>query len=426
MALKSSKLVETNKYELEIEVSAEAFEEAVQKAYLKAKGKIAVPGFRKGKAPRKIVEKHYGEGVFYEDAVNALYPAAVNEAVEEAALTLVARPDVEITSVEKETGVTMKVTVFTKPEIEVKDYKGIEIQKTVNAVTDEDIDAEGEALRKKGMRIVTVEDRAAAAGDDVVIDFDGYKGGVAFEGGKAEDFTLSLGSGQFIPGFEEQVAGHSTGEEFDIDVTFPAEYGAKELAGQAAVFKIKLKEIKAKEFPALDDEYIKDTTEFESLEEYRADVKKKLEERAEQASERETEGKLFDKVIENMTAEIPEVMFENRVDEMVRELEQRFSQQGITLEMYLQYTGQTEETLRKTYRDQAEKQVSLRLALEKIAEVEGVAVTDEEVEAEYAQLAEQYQMGVDKVKSYVKPDGIKSDLAVGKAADIVKDSAVIK
>lgn len=426
MSLKATNNVDTNKYELEIEISAENFEAAVQQAYLKAKKNISIPGFRKGKAPRKLVEKEYGEAVFYEDAVNILYGPEVDGAVIESGLTLVARPEVEVTSIDKDNGVSIKVTCITKPEVEVKDYKGIEAVKDVKTVTDEDIDNQVNVLREKNVRIVTVDDRAAEIGDDVVIDFEGFKDDVAFEGGKAEDFTLALGSGQFIPGFEDQIVGHSIGEEFDINVTFPDEYQVKELAGAPAVFKIKLKSISKKELPELDDEMVKDSTDFDTVDEYKADVKKKLEEANEKAADAKVEEQIFDKVIENMTAEIPQVMYDNRVNEMIAELEQRLASQGITLDLYLQYTGQTIESVKKAYAEQAEKQVKLRLALEKIVELENIEVTDDEVNAEFDKLAETYKMDVEQIKAYIHAEDLKKDIAVGKAVDMIKESAVIK
>ena len=426
MSLKSANKVETNKHELEIEISAEAFEAAVQAAYLKAKKNINVPGFRKGHAPRKIVEKEYGEGVFYEDALNAIIPAEVDTAVAEAGLELVARPDVEVTEVSKEKGAVIKAVCITKPEIEIKDYKGIKIEKSVKTVSDDDVDHEIDHIRQKGKRIITVEDRAAQNGDDVVIDFEGFKDNVAFEGGKAEKFTLTLGSGQFIPGFEDQIIGHNIGDEFDVNVTFPEDYGAKELAGAPAVFKVKLHEIKTKELPELDDEFVKDQSEFDTVDELKADVRKKLEDAAKKTSEQEEEGKIFDEVIAKVEGEIPEVMYERRVDEMIEEMGQRLAPQGISLDMYLQYTGQTLDSLKKTYREQAEKQVKLRLALEKISELEGIEVTDDEAEEEIKKMADNYKMEVEQVKSYVTVDAVKKDLAVGKAADLVKAEAVIK
>lgn len=426
MSLKSTNKVETNKVELEIEISAEAFEEAVEKAYQKEKKKIQIPGFRKGKAPRKLIEKEYGEGVFYEDAVNSLYGPAVDEAVAEAGLELVARPEGEVVSIDKEKGVELKVICITKPEVEIDGYKGIEVEKTVNAVTDEEIDREVNKICEKNVRIVTVDDRAAELGDDVVIDFEGFKDDVAFDGGKAEDFTLSLGSGQFIPGFEDAIVGHNAGEQFDINVTFPEDYQAEELAGAPVVFKINLKSISKKEMPELDDEIVKDSTEFDTVDEYKADVKKKLEERAEKEADADVENKLFDAVIEKLQAEIPEVMFENRTNEMVAELEQRLAPQGISLDMYLQYSGQTIDSVKKMYGEQAEKQVKLRLALEKVAQLENVEVTDEELDTEFNKIAEQYKIPVEQVKVYIRAEDLKKDISVGKAVDIIKDSAVIK
>ena len=426
MSLKATNNVETNKYELEIEISAEDFEAAIEKAYLKARKNIAMPGFRKGKAPRKLIEKEYGEQVFFEDAVNLLYAPVVNGAVEEYGLELVTRPEVEVTEISKENGVKLKATCITKPEVEVKDYKGIEVEKVVNPVTDEDINKQLDALREKNVTVETVDDRAAENGDDVVIDFEGFKDDVAFEGGKAEDFTLSLGSGQFIPGFEDQIVGHNAGEDFDINVTFPDEYQVKELAGAPAVFKIKLKSISKKVMPELDDDMVKDSTEFDTVDEYKADVKKKLEEANEKHADSEVEAKIFDKVIENMTAEIPQVMFDNRVNEMISELEQRLAPQGISLDLYMQYTGQTIDTVKKAYAEQAEKQVKLRLALEKIAKLENIEVTEDELKAEFDKLAEAYKLDVDQIKQFIHDDDLKKDIAVGKAVDLIKDAAVIK
>ena len=333
MSLTATNKVDTNKVELEVQISPEAFEDALQKAYLNARKKINVPGFRKGKAPRKLIEKEYGENVFFEDAVNLIYGPEADAAVKEAGLELVARPDVEITAVDKATGVTMKITCITKPEVEVKDYKGMEVEKTVKEVTDEDIDRELKKLQDKAVRIVTVDDRAAETGDTVTIDFEGFKDGVAFDGGKAEDFELELGSGQFIPGFEEAIAGHSIGEQFEINVTFPEEYQVADLAGAPAVFKINLKAISKKELPEIDDDLISETTEFDTLDEFKADAKKKLEEANEKQADNEVETALFDKLVDNMTAEIPDVMFENRANEMVNELAQRLQPQGISLDM---------------------------------------------------------------------------------------------
>ncbi len=424
--LKSKNQVETNKYELEIEVSAEAFEEALQRSYLKNKAKITINGFRPGKAPRKIIEKEYGEEVFFEDAVNDVYGPAVEEAVKEAELILVAAPDVEVTEVSKAAGVKFKATCTTKPVVDIKDYKGINVKKTVNAVTDEAVEHEIGHMLEKNSRTISVDDRAAQNGDDVVIDFEGFKDGVAFDGGKAEKFTLKLGSGQFIPGFEDQVVGHNVGDEFDINVTFPEEYQAKELAGAPVVFKIKLHEIMTTELPELDDDFVKDTSDFNTVEELRADVRKHLEEDAEKQADNEVETAILDAVINKLEGEIPEVMYENKVNDMIEDLSQRLAQQGIQLDMYLQFTGMTMDSLKTTYREQAEKQVKLRLALEKVVELEAIEPTEEEIEQEFAHIGEHYNMPVETVKKYIRAEDIKLDVAVGKAVDLIKDSAVIE
>ncbi|MBQ4096283.1 MAG: trigger factor [Oscillospiraceae bacterium] len=426
MSLVNTNKTAANTYELEIEISAEKFEEAVQKAFLKSKNKINVPGFRKGKAPRKIIEKEYGEAVFYEDAVNLLYPEEVDAAVNEANLDLVAQPEVEVTDVSKENGVKIKVVCTTKPEVNISGYLGIEAEKVVNAVTDEDVDKEVDRIREKNVRIINVDDRAAQMGDDVVIDFEGFKDGVAFDGGKAEKFELSLGSGQFIPGFEEKVAGHNIGEEFDIDVTFPEDYASEELKGAAVIFKIKLHEIKAKELPELDDEFVKDTSEFDTVDAFKADVKAKLEKAAEDKADMEFEQKVFDAVIEKMEAEVPEVMYENRAREMAQEMNGRLSSQGISFEMYCQFTGQTPEAVIETFKKQAEPQVKLRLALEKIVELEKIEATDEEADAEIQKIADAYKMEVEQVKQYIAVEDVKKDVCVGKAVDMIKNAAKVK
>ena len=426
MSLKSVNNVETNRYELEIEISPEDFEDALQKAYLKARKNIAIPGFRKGKAPRKIIEKTYGENVFFEDAVNLVYGKTVNEALDESKLDIVAQPDVEVTEISKEVGVKLKAKVVTKPEVEIDGYKGIEVTKTVALVTDDDIAKEVDKLREKNVRIITVDDRAAELGDDVVIDFEGFKDGVAFDGGKAEDFDLNLGSGQFIPGFEDQIVGHNAGESFEINVTFPEEYQVPELKGAPAVFKINLKAISKKELPELDDDMVKDATEFDTVDDYKADVKKKLEENAEKKADADVENAIFDKVIELLKADIPQEMFDNRTNEMVSELEQRLRPQGISLDMYLQYTGQTLDSVKKAYAEQAQKQVKLRLALEKIAELEKVEVTDEELETEFQKMADNYQLELQQVKNFVGAEELKKDVAVSKTVDLIKAAAVIK
>ena len=417
--------VETNKYELEVKVDAAGFEEALQKAYLQNKNKIQVPGFRKGKAPRKLIEKMYGVEVFYEDAINNSYPAALEEAVKEAELELVDRTEVEVTAVNKEEGYTFKATCIVKPEVEVSDYKGIKVTKTVKPVDDAEIDAEIARMQDRNARTITVEGRAAQMGDTVVFDFDGSVDGTPFEGGKAEDFCLELGSGQFIPGFEEQMVGHNAGEEFDVNVTFPENYHAEELKGKPAVFKIKLHEIKQKELPELDDEFAKDVSEFDTLDELKADIKAKAEERNKKAADEQVENDLVDAVVANMKAEIPEVMFENRTQEAVNEFAYRLQSQGMNLDLYLQYTGMDVDALKESFRAQSEKQVKIRLALEKIVELEKIVPSEDDINEQYKKMAEQYNMEVDKLKEIIPSDDIVKDLAMNKAIDLIRDSAVI-
>ena len=424
--LKAKNQIETNKYELEIEISAEVFEAEIQKVYLKNKASITVEGFRPGKAPRSVIEKKYGEGVFFEDAVNNLYPVAVEEAVNEAGLVLVCAPEAEVTEISKETGVKFKAVCTTKPEVNIDGYKGIEVTKNVNAVTEEMIEHEVGHVLERNARTINVDDRAAENGDDVVIDFEGFKDGVAFEGGKAEKFNLTLGSGQFIPGFEDQVVGHNIGDEFDINVTFPEEYQAAELAGAPVVFKIKLHEIKKTELPELDDEFVKDTSDFETVEEFKADIRKHLEEDAEKKADSEVEGAIMDAVIAKVEGEIPEVMYDNKVNEMIEDLSYRLQSQGLTLEAYMQFTGMSIDSLKETYKEQAEKQVKLRLALEKIAALENVEVTDEDIDKEFETIGGMYNMPVETVKQHIRAEDLKNDVAVSKAVEIVKSNAVIK
>ncbi|MCI9408348.1 MAG: trigger factor [Oscillospiraceae bacterium] len=425
MGLVSTNKIDATKYELVIGVDAEGFEKALQSAYLKARGKININGFRKGKAPRKMIEQLYGENVFYEDAVNALVRTDITKVLEDEDYDLIAAPEIAVDSVNKEDGVKFKVTVTVKPEVEISGYKGIEVEKTVNAVTDEDIDKQLQALRERNGRLVTVEGRPAENGDIAVIDFEGFKDGVPFEGGKDENYELALGSGTFIPGFEDQIVGKSTGDEFTINVTFPENYQMEDIAGQLCEFKIKLNEIKAKELPDLDDEFVKDATEFETIDELKNDMRTKLEERSAKNAEMEAENKIFESLIEKMTADIPQIMFENKIDEMVRDFEMRLSQQGLNMEMYLTYTNMDMAAFRKTFEDQAKNQVKVRLALEKIAVLENVEISDEKAEEEISKMAEQYNLTVEKVKSVVSVKAVKEDLKVAEASKIVLDSAKI-
>ncbi len=423
--LKSTNKIETNKYELEVEVDAEQFEQAVSSTYRRKAKNITVPGFRKGKANRKMIEKLYGEGFFYEDAVNMLIPGQVGEAVDEAKLSPVVRPEVEVISLGKDTGVKFKVTVISKPEVEISDYMGIEIEKNVKAITDEDIDNQIENLRRRQGRLVTVEDRTAENGDTVVIDFEGFIDGVAFDGGKEDNYELKLGTGYFVPGFEDQVVGHKQGEEFTVNVTFPENYQMEEIAGKPAEFRVKLHEVKTDELPDVDDDFVKDISEFDTVGELRDDIRKQLAEKAEKAADIEAENKLYDTIIDKMSAEIPNEMFEIKIDEMIRDFETRLSGQGLNLETYLSYTGMEADGFRKTFEENAHKQVKLRLALEKIAELENIEIPEDDVKVEIAKIAEQYKITPEQVMRIVSPKNIEEDLKVGKAADIVKENAKI-
>ena len=425
MSLISSTKTQTNTYELQVAISSEEFNKAVEAAYRKNKNKINVPGFRKGKAPRHFIEKLYGEGVFYEEAVNNLYPAAYSAAVDEAGIEPVDRADIEITAVSKEDGVTFKATVTVKPEVEISNYKNIAAVKKEAVVTDEDVAKEIERLRERNARIVDVDDRAVEKGDNVVIDFTGYVDGETFEGGSAEKFPLTIGSNQFIPGFEDQIIGHKIGEEFDITVTFPEDYQAKELQGQSTMFKIKLHEIKTRQLPEVDDEFVKDVSEFDTLDALKEDLKKKLLDRAEKAAQDDFENQLIDTVIGNMTAEIPQCMVENSINEMVQNFEYRLQAQGLDLKTYLQYTGMEMDAFRKTFAEQADKQVKIRLALEKIAQLENIEVSDEELNNHYEELAKNYGMEAEQLKTMIPAETVKNDIASQKAIDLVRDTAVV-
>ncbi len=424
MALKQANKVETNRVELEIEVGAEAFEAAVQAAYRKNVGKVNVPGFRKGKAPRAIVEKLYGTGVFYEDAINDLYPTALDEAIRESGYEYVEdKVDLDVVSVGAE-GLCFKAVITVKPEIEVTEYKGLKAKKKSVSVKEDEIKVELDKLLDRNSRLITVEDRAAAEGDTVVFDFDGYVDGVAFEGGKAENHTLVLGSGQFIPGFEDQIVGKKPEEAFDVNVTFPEEYHVAELAGKPAVFKCLLHEIKTKELPELNDDFAKDCSEFDTLEALKADVKATLKHQKEHAADEAFEVELMDQLCNNVQGEIPNAMYENRINESVQDFSYRLQMQGLDMDTYLKYTGMDVENFRNGFREQAERSVKVRLALEKIAALENLAPTDEEIEAEFQKYADQYSMELDKIKSLIPEASIRGDLAVAQAMDLVKANAV--
>ncbi len=423
MSVKNVSTVEKNQVKLEIVIPKADFDAAVTAAFKKNASKITVPGFRKGKAPRGIIEKMYGKGVFYEDALNDILPDVLTKAVEEAKLDVVSRPEIEVGDINDE-GVEVSALYYVKPEVTLKEYKGIEVTKTVKPVTDEDVDAEILRARERASRMVEVE-RAAEKGDFATIDYLGTVDGVAFDGGKDEGHKLELGSGSFIPGFEDQIIGHNVGDEFDVNVTFPEEYHAEELKGKAAVFAVKLHKLEVKELPALDDEFAKDVSEFDTLAEYTADVKANIEKRNAEMAENDVETQLNIALIDAVEADIPECMFENEVENMIQDYSYRMQSQGISLEMYMQYTGMTMENFKEQFRPQAESQVKLQFALEKIVELEKIEATAEELEAEYARLAEAYKIDVEKVKTAIPADALARDIAVKKAIALVKENAKI-
>ena len=424
--LKSSNKIETNKYELEISIDSAAFCDAINAVYKKEAKNIQIKGFRKGKAPLHMIEKLYGEGVFFDDALNMLYEGVLLEAVDAAGLKLVDVEKTDVTSCSKAEGAEMKVTVIVEPEVTLGEYKGLKVEKTAPAVTDEEVAEELGRMAERNARTVTVEDRAAELKDMAVIDYEGFVDGVAFDGGKGESYTLTLGSGQFIPGFEEQIVGHKSGDEFDVVVTFPEEYHAADLAGKEATFKCCLHEIKAKELPVMDDEFAKDVSEFDTLDELKADLKAKALERKTKAADEEVENKLIDAVVEGMTAEIPEAMYDNRANEQVREFDYRLRSQGMDLQTYLKYTGSSVEDLKASFREQSEKQVKIRLALEAIVKAESIEASEEVLAAEYEKLAGMYGMEADAVKAAIPEADIKHDLAMNKAIDLVKAAAEVK
>lgn len=424
MALKSSNKVDTNVYEIEVTVAPEEFTQACKDAYLKRRKSIQLPGFRKGKATQGMIEKLYGEGFFYEDALEIVYPAVVTAAIEEAGLRTVDSPsELDVKTISKSEGVdmTMKVTVY--PEVKLGQYKGLEAVQLPTEADDEDVANELTNMLDRNSRLVIVEDRAAEMGDTAEIDFEGFVDGVAFDGGKGENYPLELGSGSFIPGFEEQVAGHKTEEEFDVNVTFPEEYQAENLAGKDAVFKVKIHEIKTKEVPALDDEFAKDVSEFDTLDELKADLKKQLSEKKAEDARRDLENQLLEQAIDGMEAEIPEVMFTKRADEMINDYAYRLQAQGIDLQTYLQYMGQDMDAFRATFKDGAEKQVKASLVLEAIVAAEKLEATEDEINAEIDKLAQQYGMEAEQIKKAVPADQIAADVTTKKALDLIVDSA---
>lgn len=424
MSLKSSNKVDTNVWELEVSVDGDTFKDAVTKVYLKQRKNITIPGFRKGKAPRAFIEKYYGEGVFYEDALEAIYPDAVASAIEEAKLEPVDTPyDLEIPEMGND-GVTMKFKVTVKPEVELGEYKGLKATKKSTKVTADEVKAELARMQEQNSTVSDVDDRAVKKNDIVVIDFEGFVDGKAFEGGKAEKYELTIGSNQFIPGFEDQIIGHKIGDEFDVNVKFPEDYQA-DLASKDAVFKIKLHGIKVKDVPELDDEFAKDVSEFDTLDELKKDIKKQLEKRKNDDAENELHNTLLEEVAKGIKAEIPEAMIEKTIDDDVNEYSYRLQSQGLKLETYLKYTGMDMKGFREGFKERAETQVRLNLALEKIIEKEKIEVTEEDIEAEYKKYADAYNMDIDTIKKAVSAESLKPELASRKAIDLIVDSAVV-
>ena len=424
MSLIKNELTEKSGFVMEFSVSKEAYDKAENDAYKKKAKTINVPGFRKGKAPKSIIEKMYGKGIFFEDAINACIPDAFEAAVKEAGINVVGMPKFDLVSADDE--IILKAEGFVKPEVTVEGYKGIEVTKNVAEVTDDEVEAEITKVRERNARTVEITDRAAAMGDITNINYEGSVDGVLFDGGKGDNHDLKLGSGAFIPGFEEQIVGKTIGEEFDVNVTFPEEYHAKELAGKAAIFKTKINSIKFEELPEADDEFAKDVSEFDTLDEYKADIKAKMVERNEKRAESEVENALAEALMEKLVAEIPEPMFEAETENYIRDYDARLRQNGLDMNTYFKYTGLTIEALKEQMRPQAERQVKVRLALEKIAELEAITVTDEEADAEYEKIASAYSIDVAEVKKMIAVEDIKADLSVSKAMAIVKENAAIK
>ena len=425
MSLQVEKM-EKNMAKLTIEVSAEELDKAMQNAYLKARGKISIPGFRKGKAPRKMIEQMYGKGIFLEDAANALIPEHYSKALEECDLEIVSQPEIDVTQAEPGKAFIFTAEVAVKPEVTLGEYKGVEVPKSETEVTDEDIDAEIKKEQEKNSRTVTVEDRGAENGDITTIDFEGFVDGVAFEGGKGTDYPLTLGSGSFIPGFEDQLVGAKAGDHVEVNVTFPEEYQAAELAGKAAVFQCDVKKVETKELPELDDDFAQDVSEFDTLAEYREDVKKNLTEKKEKEARAAKENAAVDKAIENAEMDIPDAMLNTQVRQMMNDFASRMQSQGLTMEQYFQFTGMTAEKMQEEMKPQALKRIQTRLVLEKIAETENIEVSEDEVNEEISKMAEMYKMEADKLKELLgdrELEQMKKDMAVQKAVTLVADEA---
>lgn len=425
MSVQVEKL-EKNMAKLTVEVSAEDFKAAIKKAYNKTKNRFAIPGFRKGKASQAVIEKMYGEAVFYGDAADEAINSTYAEAMKESGLDIVSRPEITVEQIGKDQAFIYSALVAVKPEVTLGEYKGVEVEKADAAVTAEDVEAELKRVQEQNARLLTVEDRPVADGDQTVIDFEGFVDGKGFEGGKAEDYPLTIGSHSFIDTFEEQLIGKNIGEECEVNVTFPTEYHAAELAGKPAMFKVTVKEIKVKELPALDDEFASEVSEFDTLDEYKQDIEKKLQERKEKAAASQNEDRVVAKVVENASMEIPEKMIDAQVDNMLRETAQRMQSQGLSMDLYMKYTGMTADQMKDQMRPEAVKRIQTRLVLEAVVKAENIETSEEKLDEEIAKMAEAYKMEADKLKSYMTDsdkDQMKQDLAVQAAVDLLVSEA---
>ena len=425
MSVQVEKL-EKNMDKLTVEVSAEDFKAAIKKAYNKTKNRFAIPGFRKGKASQAVIEKMYGEAVFYEDAADEAINSTYAEAMKESGLDIVSRPEITVEQIGKDQAFIYSALVAVKPEVTLGEYKGVEVEKADAAVTAEDVEAELKRVQEQNARLLTVEDRPVADGDQTVIDFEGFVDSKGFEGGKAEDYPLTIGSHSFIDTFEEQLIGKNIGEECEVNVTFPTEYHAAELAGKPAMFKVTVKEIKVKELPALDDEFASEVSEFDTLDEYKQDIEKKLQERKEKAAASQNEDRVVAKVVENASMEIPEKMIDAQVDNMLRETAQRMQSQGLSMDLYMKYTGMTADQMKDQMRPEAVKRIQTRLVLEAVVKAENIETSEEKLDEEIAKMAEAYKMEADKLKSYMTDsdkDQMKQDLAVQAAVDLLVSEA---
>lgn len=428
MAVKCEE-VEKNLQKLTFEVSVDDFEKAIDRAYKKNKNKFNIPGFRKGKAPKAIVIKNYTKAVFYDDALNDVLPDAYEAALKESGLDVVARPEFDVEEIKDGEPVVFTALVTTKPEVKLGDYKGIEVEKVDYTVTDEDVDKDIESVRARNARVVTVDDRAVKSGDIAVIDFEGFVDDVPFEGGKGENYELEIGSNTFIPGFEDQIIGANVDDLIDVNVTFPEEYHADELKGKPAVFKVKVNEIKVRELPELDDDFASEVSEFDTLADYKADVRAKLEEKAKENAEAQIQDAVVDKAIENAEFDVPDAMIEYQIDILINDMAQNLSYQGMSLDMYMKYTGQTMESMREAYRDRATKQVNASLVIDAISAAEGIEVSPEEVELNLVDMSKKYNMELDKLKELISEpemDNIKKEMVFKKTIEMLANNAVVK